>query len=53
MIPADLATLHTRAGVIQPPAGAAPHVVMVCGHGAAKSLIATADFNNWQGRASA
>ena len=46
MMPAVLAAILTLAGVIQPPAGAPwPHVVFVCEHGAAKSLIATAYFN--------
>ena len=46
MLPTVLAATLMIAGVPQPPAGAgAPHVVFVCEHGAAKSLIASAYFN--------
>jgi arsenate reductase (thioredoxin) len=41
-----LTALLTLSGLAQPSAGAtSPHVVFVCEHGAAKSLIATVYFN--------
>lgn len=46
MLSTVLLAILTIAGVPQPPAAAAaPHVVFVCEHGAAKSLIASAYFN--------
>ena len=48
MIATILTALLTLAGLTQPSAGAAsPHVVFVCEHGAAKSLVATAYFNKF------
>ncbi len=46
MITTVLTAILALAGPTQPSAGAAaPHVVFVCEHGAAKSLVATAYFN--------
>ena len=46
MLSTVLAVILTIGGVPQSPAAAtAPHVVFVCEHGAAKSLIASAYFN--------